>query len=419
FEQAEAADRLLRAGHDLGPLHGVPISIKDIFATKGLPTTAGSKILAEWVSSKDATVVRKLRQAGAVLVGKTNLHEFAFGVTTENAHFGATKNPWNIERVPGGSSGGSGAAIAARMGYASLGSDTGGSIRIPAALCGAVGLKPTYGRVSKNGVVPLAWSLDHVGPLTRTVEDAAIVLNTIAGYDPKDPTSSRRQVPDYTLRLDDPVIGLAVGVPSAPFWEPVEADVAKAVREALEVLKSLGARLIEVDFPYADQVSGLQTAVILSEAAAYHMRWMRERPQDYAPAIVTRLRQGAVIPAVDYLNAQRGRAILRDAVRDLLRRVDVLATPTVPIVAPKMGQTVMSVGAVEVQATRVLTRNVSPFNLLGLPALSVPCGFDGQGLPIGLQIAGRPFEEETVLRVGHAYQKATKWHARTPSMAKR
>ena len=414
LQASEAADHMLRAGQDLGPLHGVPVNVKDIFATKGIRTTAGSKILSDWIPDEDATVITRLRQAGAVLVGKTNMHEFAFGVTTENPFYGDTRNPWDPERVPGGSSGGSGASVAAGMGYASLGTDTGGSVRIPAALCGIVGLKPTYGRVSRYGVVPLAWSLDHVGPLTRTVEDAAIVLQAIAGYDARDPASSRRSVPDYAAGLGEPVERLTIGVPADPFWDPIQPEVETAVRAAIGVIGGFDVQVVEVEFPRADLLPSLQP-IILSEAAAYHHRWLQgPEAADYSPRIKTGLLQGAVMPALDYVTAQRGRAALRSDAQELFRRVDALVMPTLPVVAPKIGESRTDAGGVELETTRALTRNMSPFNLLGFPALTVPCGFDSQELPVGLQIAGRPFEEALVLRLGHAYQQVTDWHEWRP-----
>jgi len=414
LQAAEAADHMLRAGQDLGPLHGVPINVKDIFATKGIRTTAGSKILGEWVPDEDATVITCLLRAGALLVGKTNMHEFAFGVTTENPFYGVTRNPWDPERVPGGSSGGSGASVAAGMGYATLGTDTGGSIRIPAALCGIVGLKPTYGRVSRHGVVPLSWSLDHVGPLTRTAEDAAIVLQAIAGHDTKDPASSRQPVDDYLATINAPIDRLTIGVPAGPFWDPIQPEVASAARAGIDVLKGLGVTVVEVEFPWADQLPLLQP-IILSEAAAYHHHWLQgPEAADYSSQLKTGLMQGAIIPAVDYVNAQRLRGDLRSDARDLFSRIDALAMPTLPIVAPKIGESRLDVGGTELETTRALTRNMSPFNLLGFPALTVPCGFDSHGLPVGLQIAGRPFEEDLILRIGHAYQQVTDWHKWRP-----
>ena len=416
LQEAEAADHMLRAGHYLGPLHGVPVAIKDILTTAGITTTAGSKILADWKPEQDATVVRKLRQAGAVIIGKTNLHEFAFGVTTENPHYGNTRNPWNPDHVPGGSSGGSGAAVAMGMGYMAIGTDTGGSIRIPATLCGVSGIKPTYGRVSRFGCLPLSWSLDHVGPIARTAEDCARALQVLAGHDPLDPTSANRPVPNYLATLNDPIEGLTIGVPGDPFWDPIDPEVEAAVRAGIEVLRGLGARIVDVEFPMADDLVAMQTTILFADAAAYHHRWMRERPQDYDPRVLAGLQQGATVPAVDYVNAQRLRAVLREKMNEVYRRVDLLAMPTTPVTAPKIGQAyeTVAVGNGQMQLTRALTRNMSPYNLLGVPAMTVPCGFSSDELPIGLQIAGRAFDEATVLRAGHAYQQETDWHTWRP-----
>ena len=416
LQEAEAADHMLRAGHYLGPLHGVPVAIKDILTTAGITTTAGSKILADWKPEQDATVVRKLRQAGAVIIGKTNLHEFAFGVTTENPHYGNTRNPWNPDHVPGGSSGGSGAAVAMGMGYMAIGTDTGGSIRIPATLCGVSGIKPTYGRVSRFGCLPLSWSLDHVGPLARTAEDCARALQVLAGHDPLDPTSANRPVPNYLATLNDSIEGLTIGIPGDPFWDPIDPEVEAAVRAGIDVLKGLGARIVDVEFPLADDLVAMQTTILFADAAAYHHRWMRERPQDYDSRVLAGLQQGATVPAVDYVNAQRLRAVLREKMNDVYRRVDLLAMPTTPVTAPKIGQAyeTVAVGNGQMQLTRALTRNMSPFNLLGVPVMTVPCGFSSDELPIGLQIAGRAFDEATVLRAGHAYQQETDWHTWRP-----
>ncbi len=416
LQEAEAADHMLLAGHLLGPLHGVPVAIKDILTTAGITTTAGSKILADWKPEQDATVVRKLRQAGAVIIGKTNLHEFAFGVTTENPHYGNTRNPWNPDHVPGGSSGGSGAAVAMGMGYMAIGTDTGGSIRIPATLCGVSGIKPTYGRVSRFGCLPLSWSLDHVGPIARTAEDCARALQVLAGHDPLDPTSANRPVPNYLATLNDSIEGLTIGVPGDPFWDPIDPEVEAAVRAGIDVLRGLGARIVDVEFPLADDLVAMQTTILFADAAAYHHRWMRERPQDYDSRVLAGLQQGATVPAVDYVNAQRLRAVLREKINDVYRRVDLLAMPTTPVTAPKIGQAyeTVAVGNGQMQLTRALTRNMSPFNLLGVPAMTVPCGFSSDELPIGLQIAGRAFDEATVLRAGHAYQQATDWHTWRP-----
>lgn len=403
---AEQAEQAARAG-DERPLLGVPLALKDLFDTAGIRTTGGAKILAERVPQQDATAVVRLRQAGAVLLGKLNMHEFAFGVSTANPHFGICRNPWDPSRIPGGSSGGSGAALAAGLCYGSLGSDTGGSIRIPAALCGITGLKPTYGRVSRAGVLPLSWSLDHAGPMARTVRDVALLLTAIAGPDPADPAAATVPVPDFTAGLEDGVRGLRIGLPRAYFFEQLDDDVARAVEAAVDVLRTEGAEVREVSVPHLDVAAAAFAPIISAEAAAYHQRWLRERPQDYGEDVRQRLFQGLLYPAVDYVNAQRARRRVLDGFLQALKEVDVLITPTVPVTAPP-------IPGPAVATPNPLTRCTFPVNLTGLPALSLPCGVDRQGLPVGLQIIGRPFDEGTVLRVGHAYQTLTDWHKRRP-----
>lgn len=403
---AEQAEQAARAD-DERPLLGVPLALKDLFDTAGVRTTGGAKILAERIPQRDATAVARLRQAGAVLLGKLNMHEFAFGVSTANPHFGICRNPWDPSRVPGGSSGGSGAALAAGLCFGSLGSDTGGSIRIPAALCGITGLKPTYGRVSRAGVLPLSWSLDHAGPMARTVRDVALLLTVIAGHDPADPASATVPVPDFTAGLEDGVGGLRIGLPRAYFYEQLEDDVAQAVEAAVAALRAEGAEVREVTVPHLDVAAAAFAPIISAEAAAYHQRWLRERPQDYGEDVRQRLSQGLLYPAVDYVNAQRARRRVMDGFLQVLAEVEVLLTPTVPVTAPP-------IPGPAVATPNPLTRCTFPVNLTGLPALSLPCGFDRQGLPVGLQIIGRPFDEATVLRVGHAYQRLTDWHARRP-----
>ena len=415
--EADAADLLLQAGQDLGPLHGVPVAMKDLFATRGVRTTAGSKILADWIPQDDATAVARLRQAGAVIVGKLNMDEFAFGGTTENAHYGTTHNPWDLGRSAGGSSGGSAAATAASMVYAALGTDTAASIRNPAHFCGVTGLKPTYGRVSRHGVVPLAWSLDHVGPFARSAEDAALVLRAIAGRDDRDPSSSRRAVPDYLARAAEPLDRLTIGVLRGYFWEPIDPQVAASVEQAVEVLREFGIVVRDVELPHAETLSALMNTILPAEAGAYHLKWMRDRAGDYGPPILLRLLQGGAITAADFVNAQRVRRVLQRETRDLMRSVDLLISPTVPYTAARFGQVMVPVGDSEMEASTARTRNLFPFNALGLPAMSVPCGFDGQGLPIGMQIIGRAFDEETVVRAGYQYQQTTDWHLRRPPVA--
>ena len=411
---ADIADAMLRAGRRLGPLQGVPVAVKDLFATAGIKTTAGSKILGDWTPEEDATAVRKLRDVGAVIVGKTNMDEFAFGGTTENAHYGTTHNPWDTTRSPGGSSGGSGAATAASLAYATLGTDTAASIRNPAHFCGVTGLKPTYGRVSRHGVVPLAWSLDHVGPLTRSVQDAAIVLRAIAGHDPRDASTSSAPVPDYVSGLDEAPGGLRVGVPRSYFWDPIDPEVERIVESAIDVLRRLDFDVRDTELPLVGLFAAMQATVLPVEAAAYHHPWMRQRPQDYAPAIFERLLQGGAVRAVDVVNAQRARRLAQAAVQEFMQAFDVLITPTVPYTAARLGQSRVALGPVEIEASAARTRNLFPFNALGLPAMSVPCGFDSKGLPVGMQIVGAAFDEATVLRVGHAYQRETEWSLRRP-----
>ena len=404
---AQEAEQQAMAGAPLGPLHGVPLALKDLFDTAGVRTTAGSKLLAERVPARDATVVRRLRDAGALSLGKLNMHEFAFGVTTDNPHYGACRNPWDVTRIPGGSSGGAGAAVAAGLVPGALGSDTGGSIRIPASLCGVVGLKPTYGRVSRAGVLPLAWSLDHAGPLTRSVRDASLLLGVLAGPDPADPSAARLPVPDYLAGIEEGVRGLRIGLPARGFFAGIAPDVAAAIETAIAVLRGEGADIRPIDIDLIDQMRPTWAAIIQSEALAYHARTLAERPDDYGADVRQRLELGAFYSVAHYINAQRLRGAIVDAFRSALIEVDLLLAPTLPVTAaPIAGFTA--------EAAAGYSRTCSPANLIGFPALSVPCGFDGSGLPIGLQLIGRPFDEATVLRAGRAYERATDWHTRRP-----
>jgi len=425
---AKAADEIAKGGYR-GTLHGIPLALKDIFAVKGVRMTAASKVLAENIAHEDAEVTARLRAGGAIIPGKLNLHEFAFGATGVNPHYGTARNPWDTERITGGSSSGSGAAVASGECPAALGTDTGGSIRIPASLCGIVGVKPTYGRVSKRGVLPLSWSLDHVGPMTRTVEDAAIVLQAIAGHDPADGSSADEPVPEYTQSLDGNVRGLRIGVPKQFFFENVEPEVEAAVRSAVSLLGEMGAEIREIDVPFSGEIPGALTAIMLPEALAYHQKWLRERPDDYGTDVRYRLELGATYMAVHYVQAQRLREIAVDAWRrEVFSQVDLVATPTTPITAPRIDPgDVSTPSGAGLQTTFSLIRFTNPFNFLGVPALSLPCGFtpfsprpedaaaDGrlEG-PIGLQLVGRWWDEATVLRAAHAYERATDWHKRRP-----
>ena len=413
--QARAADALLSAGVDHGPLHGVPIAVKDLFAERGVPSSAGSSILADWTPDEDATAVHRLRRAGAIIIGRANMDEFAFGGTTENAHYGVTRNPWDHEHSPGGSSGGSGAVVAARTAYAALGTDTAASIRNPAHFNGVTGIKPTYGRVSRHGVVPLAWTLDHAGPLARSAQDAALVLTAIAGHDGKDAATSRRTVPDYAANLDARVDRLRAGIVRGYFWDPIVPEVAQLNEAAWDVLRGMGIETEDVELEHTDALPALFATILPAEAAAYHHRWIRQgRGEEYGAAIRDRLIPGYVIPAVDYVNAQRARALFEEGARRQFQRFDVLVMPTVPYTAARLGQIMVQVGDGEMEAAFARTRNLFPFNLTGMPALSVPCGFDAAGLPAGIQIVAPAWGEQTALNVGYAYQQATDWHTRAP-----
>jgi len=405
---ARTAEAEIATSGSRGPLHGVPLSLKDIFDTAGVRSTSGSKILADHVPDHDAYVVTRLREAGAILIGKTNMHEFAFGVSNDNAHYGPCRNPWDRERVPGGSSGGTGAALAAGLCTISLGTDTGGSVRIPAGACGIVGLKPTFGRVSRRGVLPLSWSLDHVGPMTRTVEDAALLLQVIAGHDDRDEWSACDAVPDFRAELDQGVRGLTIGVPNTYFFDGLDDDVASAVDAATRLIESLGARRVGIDLPYLDQLHTAVHAILESEASAYHKPWMQSRPHDYGEETRHSLEHGYFIPAPDYVNARRLQERVRDGFAQAMRQVDAIAVPTLPNTPPEIGKPLTREPGI------AWNRMLTPFNLAGLPAISLPCGFDSRGMPIGLQIAGRAFDEATVLRVAHSYERATAWHAAHP-----
>jgi aspartyl-tRNA(Asn)/glutamyl-tRNA(Gln) amidotransferase subunit A len=405
--EAKRADADLANGVDRGPLHGIPIALKDLYDTAGVRTTAGSRIFADRVPERDSAVAEKLRAAGAVSLGKLNLHEWALGVTNQNPHFGPTCNPWDTARIPGGSSGGSAAAVASGFCYFSPGSDTGGSIRIPASLCGVVGLKPTYGRVSLRGVVPLAWTLDHSGPLARTVGDIAIALNAMAGHDPLDPSSADVAREDYAAGIEDGAKDVRVLVPTNFFFDDVDPEVDAAVREAARVLASIGASVTETALPRVDLLTA-QRAILLTDAAAFHREHLRERAADIGADVLTRLRTGQTITGMEYAQARRDRDELRREWLSVLREHDVILSPTTLIPAPPRD------GQDAVAAAQRLTANTAPFNLTGLPAISIPCGFTRSGLPIGLQLAARPWREGLLLRVARAYERATPWHERLP-----
>jgi aspartyl-tRNA(Asn)/glutamyl-tRNA(Gln) amidotransferase subunit A len=414
---AAAHQQMIMSGQSLGPLHGVPIGIKDNIDTAGIRTTAGSKILADNVPEHDATVVAKLRAAGAIVIGKLNMHEFAWGGTTANPHYGPTKNPWDPTRFPAGSSGGSGAAVAAGEVYGALGTDTGGSVRLPAAVNGCVGIRPTIGRVSNANVVPLAWSMDTVGPMARTVPDVARMLGIIAGFDSGDEGTDPRAVPDYLRHIESGVRGLHIGVVPDYFFSHLQKPVENAVRSALELLTLQGAVVDEVPIENIQGNISAQLTVESAEPSTFHQRWLRERPEDYGEDVRLLLELGEMYTATQYLNAQRYRSLLRHEFLAAFREVDVFICPTLPFVATPLGETkVVIQEGVEDEMLSAIMQFTGVPSLTGLPSMSVPCGFSGEGLPIGMQIIGRPFDEATIFRVGHTYQQATDWHQRQPSL---
>jgi aspartyl-tRNA(Asn)/glutamyl-tRNA(Gln) amidotransferase subunit A len=407
-EQALAAAREmeaeLRRGVRRGPLHGIPIALKDNIDTAGVRTTAASGVFKDRVPTQDADVVTRLKKAGAIIVGKLNLHEFALGGTSAVSYFGPVRNPWATDRVAGGSSGGSAAAVASDLCFGTLGTDTGGSIRIPASLCGIVGLKPTFGRVSNRGVVPMAWTLDHVGPMCKTVEDAALMLAAIAGYDPREPTSVDAPVPDYTRAIGMPTSKLRVGVARMPFFDNLNPEVAKAVEAAIDVLKTLTARVVDVEVPS----SGNIVDVWNPEIYAYHQPWITKTPELYQEATRNLIQGAAKTSSVTYAQARHQVDVVRREIRRVFTTVDVLVTPTQrgvaqPIAGPPAGGGGPG-GLI----------NTAAFDIYGLPTISVPCGFSSAGLPIGLQISGDHFAETTVLALAHAYEQSTDWHKRRP-----
>ena len=399
-----------------GPLHGVPVSVKDLYDTRSIRTTAGSKVYANRVPQEDATVVKKLKEAGAAIIGKNNLHEFAFGITTINPHYGIARNPWDRDRISGGSSGGSASAVALSLGLASLGSDTGGSIRIPAALCGIVGLKPTYGRVSLCGVVPLSWSLDHPGPMTRTVEDAALLMELIAGYDPGDSHCRNVEVPRYTDALTGNIKGVQVGIPVNYFYDQISPSMDQAIRAAIRQLENLGAEIVGIEMPGMPIHRACWFHIATPEAYSYHEFNLQKHADLYGADVRGRLEAARVLLSIDYVRAQRARTLIREQFNALFDAVDVIVTPTVPIPAPRIEDVHKPWGNGPETASASLTRFTRFFNVAGVPTISIPCGFSPDGLPLGMQIAGKAFDEFTVLRVAHAYEQSARWFERRPEM---
>ncbi len=414
LRQAKRAEKEIAGGKYRGPLHGIPFSLKDLIYTRGIRTTAGSRILRRFVPPEDAPVVQCLLDAGAVIVGKTNLHEFAYGATNVNIHYGAVRNPWNLQLMSGGSSGGSAAAVSAALALASLGTDTGGSIRIPAAACGCVGLKPTYGRVPLGGVIPLASTLDHAGPLCRCVEDAALILSAIAGSDPQGLRYPELQIPLFLRDLRAGCHGVRVGVPRQYFFDRLQSSVRASVRAAIRQLEELGCEIREVRLDRMKETARLAGVITVAEALAYHWRWLETRAGDYDPAILARMKAEKDMKVVEYLHVQERRREYTAAFERAMSNVDLLAAPTLPVVAPPIAGDRVVVGRFREDVRMALLRLTRPGNLTGLPAISLPCGFSGEKLPIGLQLIGKRWNEPALLRIAYAYEQATPWHERFP-----
>jgi aspartyl-tRNA(Asn)/glutamyl-tRNA(Gln) amidotransferase subunit A len=420
---ARVAESELARGGWRGPLHGIPFSIKDNIATKGVQTTAGSKILEGWKPAFDATVVSKLREAGAIILGKTNLHEWALGGTTINPFYGTTHNPWDLNRIAGGSSGGSGAAVAASLCLASIGTDSAQSVRNPASMCGIVGLKPTYGRISQYGTVPGtgAYSCNHTGILTRTVEDAALVLEAVAGWDSKDPLSADRSVQRYRDSIGKGLRGLRLGILKGYFEEDMAAEVKETFGQAMNVLVGLGVEVEEVTIAHMDLIPAVKVCTSRVENASAHDHHLRTRPRDYSKQTLFAYLSALLVPASDYLMAQRVRRVICAEFRELLERVQLLALPTVAFTVPTIDE--CNAGWLDIDGKKIRRQDerggadslcAIPFNVTGLPSMSVPCGFSQLGTPIGMQIASGPFEEELIFCVAHAYEQVTDWHKRKP-----
>ncbi len=415
-DAARKAEAELARGERRGPLHGIPVALKDIVYTRGVRTTMGSRVFGGFTPDADATIVERLRAAGAIIIGKAHTHEFAYGSTSHNPHYGPCRNPWNRAHIPGGSSGGSAAGVAAGLCPIAIGSDTGGSIREPGALCGVVGLKPTYGRVSRFGVFPVSWALDHIGPLTRTARDAALVLRAIAGHDPRDPTTSRAPVPDYQDAMTGHLRGVRVGLLREHMTGPLDREVRQLVASAVQQLAALGAEVEEVSIPSATYARPVSTAIMSVDALAVHESLLRKRGAEYGADVRQRLLLGLGLSGLDYVRALQARTRIIADVRGVLQRVDVLVGPAVPIPAPRIGQETENLDGEERPVSVILSALTPLHNLSGLPTVTVPCGYTVASLPAGLQIAARPLEETMVLRVADAYERATTSQGRRPPL---
>ena len=418
LEQARRAEAEIRGGHKRGPLHGVPYAAKDILDTRGIPTTVGARMMADNIPERDAAIIEKLERAGAILVGKAGLHEWAYGITSANPHFGPVRNPWDPERIPGGSSGGSASALAAGLCAFSLGSDTGGSIRIPASFCGIAGLKPTFGRISRRGAFPLGHSLDTMGPFGLSVEDTALAYAAMAGYDPHDPASSKEPITIPALGPDPRLDGMVIGVLREFYFDGLVSDVESAVNAALRVFEELGAELREVALPGVPLANSLHRLILLAEATSVHRARLERRREEFGEDVRLLLDQGRFVLATDYLDAQRARRKFCQSCDIAVSEVDALVAPAIPIPTPRIGELEIEVNGRLENVRLATTRNIRALNLAGLPVLSLPCGFHGDGMPIGLQIVGAKYCEDRILSIGHAYEQATDWHKAVPPLAR-
>ncbi|MDA0369260.1 MAG: amidase [Proteobacteria bacterium] len=416
LDQAAAADADLAVGSVRGPLHGVPLAHKDLFYRDGKRTTCASKILGDLTPDYDATVLRRLTDAGALHLGGLNMSELAVGAAGRNEPFGHCRNPWNTDHITGGSSSGSGASVASRMVFGALGTDTGGSVRIPSTMCGIVGIKGTFGRVSRHGVMPVSYSLDNVGPMTRTVEDCARLMGIVAGADPEDPSTANEPVPDYVGTLAGASVkGLRIGVPTSYFYDGVAPSVRAAIDASLDVYRQLGASIVDVDVPDTLVQRDLCNVVFKVEMANIHADWLRTRANEYSTEVRARIEGGLYIPGVRYLQAQRLRGqLVTEFCNQVFDKCDVLHTPGLPIEVPTLADTDAAVGENALSTNEKLSWCMRALNYLGLPGLAVPCGFSANGLPVGHQLIGPPFSEDLLFEVGHAYQRETDWHTEVP-----
>jgi aspartyl-tRNA(Asn)/glutamyl-tRNA(Gln) amidotransferase subunit A len=414
LKAADEADAALAKGQSRGPLHGVPLAHKDMYYDAGKVVTCGSLIRRDFVPSITSTALQRLKDAGQIRLGSLQMVEFAYGPTGHNVHYGAVRNPFATDHITGGSSSGSGSAVAARLTFAALGSDTGGSIRMPAHFCGVTGLKTTCGRISRAGAMPLSQSLDTVGPLARTAGDCALLLGLMAGADPEDPTCSTAPVPDYMAATTGSLKGIKIGVPTSFYVDDLDAEVAKVLDDTIATLKREGCEIIQVELPDQRQLTAACQLVLATEAAAYHKRWLIERPQDYGPQVLMRLQNGLAIPGVSYLEALRWRGPALAAHVAATGRVDAVLAPVAPVPAPTIAESDVGNSPGAEAVIQRLTRFTRPINYLGLPALAIPAGFTANGLPVGMQLIGRSFEETTLLQIGAAFQRATDFHTRMP-----